>query len=244
MARDAITWDSTQLDRFASDLKRFAIEAMPFATREGINNGAKMLRGLARQNIERKMITRNRFTVRGVGIEFAKQKAIRQQRAVVGHFQQYMADQEFSATKQGKGKHGVILPTRFSSGEGEGTAPRQKLPKFGRSVRGIRLNKSANVRKAKNRGVRNQIAVREAAASGRNKIFMKTDRVTGYFQIKGGKRKPQPKLLADLSRKTVTISAKPWLFPAARVVEKALPQLYLASIKKQLTRRRLFAGKR
>ena len=234
-----VTLDDKQLRRYERELKRFAAEALPFANRQALNSGAKMMRGLARENIGRAMILRNRFTTRFVGIEFARQKNIRQQQSVVGSFQDYMEDQEFGGTTRAKGKHGVVIPTRSASGEGEGSGPRRKLPKPRFTVRNIKLSRGRG-RRAKTQRQINAITVQQAVRTGRRIVFMKTQRSTGFFRVMGGKRRPRVKMLADLSRKTVSNPPNPWLKPAADRTTKAMPAIYRGALREQLIRRRLF----
>ncbi len=238
-----VTFDDKQLKRYAKDLKRFATDALPFANRQALNSGAKMMRGLARENIGRAMIQRNRFTMRSVGVEFARQKSIRQQQSVVGSFQKYMEDQEFGGTKRTKGKHGVVIPTRSASLEGEGSAPRRKLPRPRFTVRNIKLSKGRG-RRSKTRRQINAITVKQAVSTGRRIVFMKTQRSAGFFRVTGGKRRPRVKMLADLSRKTISIPPNPWLKPAADRTAKAMPAIYKGALRKQLVRRRLFVGRK
>lgn len=241
MAIRFITFDDKGLRRYRRDLNAFAKTAVPFATRAAINTTAFQGAREAKKIVGQRMILRNRWTQRSIGVQKARQKETKKQRAFVGSTEAYMLDQEFGTTKRGGGKHGVEIPTRSASGEGRGSAPRRRLPRAKNKARSIRLRRS---RRGASRKQRNFIAVREAATSGRKFVFLDLQRAEGIYKIMGGKRNPKPELIVDLSHKTVRIPPTPWLKPAMDRVRPRMAGIWKKELRNQLIRRRLFVERR
>jgi hypothetical protein len=233
--------DDRDVKRLERELKGFKDRAYPFATKATINRAAFAAREIAQDFIKGKMIQRNAFTVRSVQVETARTLNVRHQQAVVGSRADYMADQEFGATRAKQGKHGVPIPTSATSGEGPGVVPRRKVPRRGNQIQNMSVRRRA---KAANRRQRNRIAIQEAAAAGgRNRfVFLDLGRRSGIYKVTGRKRKPKITKFYDLSRGTVTIPARPWLAPAVEKVQPLLQKFYGQALAIQLKRHGLFRG--
>lgn len=226
--------DDSEIKNLERKLKSVAIRALPFATKNTLNQTAFAAMRNARENVREGMINRNRFTERSIRVEQAQGLKITRQEAIVGSIADYMEDQEFGGVETKTGRHGVAIPTTYSSGEGEGSAVRRRLPR--------KINKLANVRlqrRKRGRGSRRQqnfIAIKEAAASGHKTVFMDLGRRKGIFRITGGKKRPKIHMIYDLSRTSVQIKPRPWLGPAVDKAAKGMDVTYAASLRFQLKR--------
>ena len=230
-----ITLDDKQLKDFEKSLSTFT-DALPFATRHTVNQMAFKAREFGQQNLRNKMTLRNKWTERSVMVNMTRQLNIRKQESATGSTEDYLATQEFGGVEVAGGKHGVAIPTSTASGEGDSARPRKKAVRAANQMRRIRL--SGRV-KARSRGQRNFLAVRQAVDSGRKFVFLDLQKHSGIYKVIGGKRKPKVRLMHDMSRKSVRIPATPWLEPAVKKVEKIAPGLYFSALKHQLKRQGL-----
>lgn len=226
--------------QFESDLKTFAAKALPFATRNTLNQGAFMAMREARQNVGDDMVERNRFTRQSIRVEQTRTLAIERQAALVGSIADYMADQEFGATKVKSGSEGVAIPTSFSAGQGRGAQPRTRLPRKPNKMANIQLRKRS--KKGGSRKQQNLVAIKTAAENGHKYVFLDLGRRKGIFRVTGGKRRPKIQMVHDLTQQSVRIPRNPWLLPAVEKTREQIPKLYADSLKFQLKRRGLFKG--
>ena len=235
-----IAVDDDQIKQFESDLKTFASRAYPFATKNTINQSAFMAMRESKENVRSNMITRNKFTERSIQVEQTRTLNVNRQAATVGSIADYMEVQEFGGTKTKRGKVGVPIATTVASGEGEGAQPRRRLPRRPNMIQSIRLGH--NRAKARTKGQKNFIAIQQAATTGRKFVFLDLQEHPGIYRITGGKKNPRIKLIHDMSKQSVSIPRNPWLAPAVKKTEAAMPELYKASLIFQLKRQRLFKG--
>ena len=236
----AITVDTDKIKQFESDLKTFAARAYPFATKNTINQAAFSAREGYIANARGSMQLRSRFTERSIRVDQARTLNVGRQSAIVGSTAPYMDEQEFGATIRKSGKTGVPIPTSVASGEGEGVQPRRRMVPRSRRLGNIALrNKSV---KAKTRGQKNFLKVKETAKSGRKFVFLDLQKHPGIYRVTGGVRNPQVKLIHDMSRESVVIPRNPMLAPAVKDAERIMPFLYEQSLIFQLKRQRLFRG--
>lgn len=226
------------IKKLESDLKEFAKEAYPFATRKTVNDGAFQTQRIARADIQNEMINRNRFTVQSVQVDPTRSLNVRRQEAVVGSIAPYMEDQEFGATKTKKGKEGVAIATSYSAGQGENAQPRTRLPRRANKMANIQLQRKR--KKGSNRKQQNLVAIQQAAETGRKFVFLDLGRRKGIFRITGGKRRPKIKMVHDMSKDSVVIPKNPWLKPAFDETTRMLPAFYADALRFQLRRRNLF----
>lgn len=232
--------DDKEIIRFTNHLERFSSKAVPFATRNTLNNVAFTAQKISRNNVRGSMVQRNRFTVQSIQVDKAETLDISRQSSTVGSIAPYMHDQEFGATQIKTGKEGVSIPTAYSAGQGMGTRPRTRLPRRANKLASIQLKKRR--KKGATRGQRTFIAVREAAASGRKFVYLDLGRRKGIFRVVGGKRKPRIKMVHDLTRQSIVVPRNPWLEPVVDEVSKLLPGMYRESLLFQIKRNRLFRG--
>ena len=120
--------DNRDIKKMERDIKTFAKDALPFATRKTVNDAAFQTQRIARVDVKNDMVNRNRFTVQSIQVDQARTLQISRQEAVVGSIADYMEDQEFGAVKSKSGKEGVAIATSYSAGQGENAQPRTRLP--------------------------------------------------------------------------------------------------------------------
>ena len=230
--------DTREIKRMESDLETFARKALPFATRNTLNQAAFMAQREAKEGIRAKMVLRNRFTEQSIRVEQAKSLQIASQEAVTGSIADYMEDQEFGGVKSKRGKHGVAIATSYAAGQGEGVRPRTRLPRKPNKLGNIRLQRRRTG--TGSRKQRNLIAIRQAVKTSAKHVFLDLGRRKGIFRVVGGKRRPKIKMVQDLTSQSVVIPRTPWLAPAVDKTEPAIPGFYAASLRFQLKRLRIF----
>ena len=229
--------DDKDVKKYEMQLKTLRFKAFPFATKQTMNASAFSARSHSQQNLKKDFILRNKFSISSIRVKKTNTLKISQQEALTGTIAPFLATQEFGGTKAKKGKHGVPIPTSFSSNEGERTIPRKKLP--------TRPNKLSNInlKNKRSRGTRKQanlIKVKEAAQSSNKIVFLETDQMTGIYKITGGKRNPKPKLLYSLKEKSIKIPQNRWLLPSVERTKTEMPTIYKKALIFQLKRHQLF----
>lgn len=230
--------DNRDIKKMERDLKTFARKAYPFATRQTVNDAAFQAQKIARVDVQRDMVLRNRFTVQSIQVDQAKTLQISRQEATIGSIADYMEDQEFGAVKAKGGKEGVAIATSYSAGQGENAQPRTRLPRKPNTMANIQLQRRR--KKGSNRKQQNLIAIKQAAASGRKYVFLDLGRRKGIFKVTGGKRRPKIKMVHDMTKESVIIPKNPWLKPAFDESARMLPAFYADALRFQLRRRNLF----
>lgn len=229
--------DDKNIIRLEKDLKLFAKKALPFATKNTVNSAAFQTQKTVKSGLRDDLILRNRFTEQSIRVDQTRTLDVRRQAAIVGSTADYMRTQELGGSEVKTGKQGKAIPTSYSSGEGDDTQPRRRLPRKPNKLENIRLRRLGS--KGKSRQQKNLIAVKAAASSGNKYVYLDLGRRKGLFKVVGGKRKPRVKMVHDLTRKSVTIPKKPWLLPAVRRTERNVPELYRKSLLFQLRRRNI-----
>ena len=238
-----ITIDTDKIKQFESDLKTFASRAYPFATKETLNTAAFSAKEGAIANTRSQMITRNKFTENSWKVSpprGTKTLNVGRQEVTVGSIAPYMDDQEFGTIKHKGGKTGIPIATSVASGEGEGAQPRRRMVPKSRKLGNIALrNKSV---KALSKKRKNFIKVKETAKSGRKFVFLDHSKHPGIYRVTGGVRRPEVKLIWDMSKTSVVIPKNPTLAPAVEDAKRVMPFLYQEALIFQLKRQRLFKG--
>ena len=232
--------DDRDIKKFERDLIRFADRAYPFATKATVNTAAFTAQKMARRDVSIKMIERNKFTGQSIQVDQTRTLRVRDQESKVGSIADYMADQEFGATKRKSGAEGVAIPTTYSSGEAMGANIRRRMPRKANTLAAIKLRRQG--KKGATRKQQNLIAIREAAISTRKYIFLDLGKRKGIFKVIGGKRKPKIRMVHDLTEQVVTIPRNPWLKPVVDTVSLQIPGMYKKALAFQLKRNGLFDG--
>lgn len=233
--------DDRNIKKLEQDLKTFAENAFPFATRKTLNDAAFQAQRIARSDVQKNMVMRNRFTVQSIQVDPSKTLNMRRQSATVGSTAAYMEDQEFGGTKVKGGSKGVSITTSYAAGQGENSQPRTRLARKPNKLANIQLQRRR--KKGKNRKQQNLIAIKQAAQSGRKYVFLELNRSKGIFKVVGGRRRPKIKMVHDMSRKYVVIPKNPWLKPAFDETTRMVPAFYADALRFQLRRRGLFDGR-
>ena len=230
--------NSSDIRRLESDLKTFARQSVPFATRKTLNDSAFAARAIAQADIKSGMVNRNKFTVQSVRVEQAKTLQISRQQAVVGSIADYLEDQEFGAIKSKTGKEGVGISTSYAAGQGLNKQPRTRLPRKANKMANIQLTNRRS--KGSSRKQRNLVTIKEAASSGRKFVFLDLGRTKGIFKVIGGKRNTKIKMVQDMTRESVVIPRNPWLKPAFEEALRMQPAFYADALRFQGRRLGLF----
>jgi len=233
--------DFSEINKLELQLEILNSRAMPFATKNTLNEAAFKAREIAQKRIKDTLINRNQFTQRSVKVQKTNTLRISEQMSIVGSTQDYMERQEFGGIKVKKGKRGTPIATSYSAGQPQDTIPRTKLPTRSNKLRNINITKNKNP--TQGRLQRNFIAIYEAARTKRSYIFLNLARSQGIFKVIGGAKKPRIKMIHDLSNKAVVIPAKPWLRPSVEEVKLLIAQIHIDSLQFQIDRLQLFRDK-
>jgi len=215
-------------------LKAFSEKAIPFATRQTINDLAFAASSKAKENIRKEFVLRNKFTEKSIRVTTTRERTISAQRSVVGSVVAYMEEQEFGGTTTKRGKFGVPIPTSYSAGLSESAKPRSKMIRKPNKMSSISISNKNRAFKSKKQAAK--VSVIEAVKRGRKYIFMELDRTKGLFKITGGKNKPKIKMVYDLTRTSIKTKARPWLRPASQEVIKNFSKIYIKNLEYQLKR--------
>lgn len=233
-----VEMDMEEVEELEKDLNRFAKNAQPHAVRFTLNGAAFDTMKAGREEVDKNMITRNKWTGRSIQAQKVTTMNMDRMQSSAGSVADYMKTQETGGTKTKKGKEGVTIATPESSGES--TIPRKKLARPSNRIsrtRGIQLDRS-KVR-AKNRKQANIIKIKQAAKSGRKHVFLKLNRTKGIFRLKGGKRNPQIRLVQDMTRQSVRIPKNEWLAPATKTATQNIYPTYIKALKFQAKRNKM-----
>lgn len=239
--------DDKNIKRLERDLSEFAARALPFATRQTLNDTAFATQRIVKADLKRDLTLRNKFTEQSVRVDQErKQLNIRKQQSTIGSTADYMEDQEFGATKTKGGKTGVSIATSYAAGQ-QGQRPRTRLPRKVNKLANIRLRKFKG-RTASNRKQQTLFKVQDAVTSGSRVVFLDLGKRQGIFRVVGGSRRfkrgwpkgARLKMLHDMTRQSVTIPRKPWLMPAVAEASRMLPAFYADALRFQLKRHGLF----
>lgn len=231
-------------DRQVKDLERqlktFKARALPFATKATVNGAAFKGQQIARGDVGKNMITRNNFTKQSIQVEQTKTLDIKRQAAAMGSTAGYMEKQEFGGFTNKTGKEGVAIPTSYSAGQAMKSSPRKRLPRKPNKMQNIMLKTRG--KKGGSRKQRNIVAIKTAASSGDKYVFLDLGRKKGIFKVTGGKRKPQIRMIYDLSEPTTPVPKNPWLKPASDKTAAFIPDIYVKALTFQLKRFNLFTN--
>lgn len=214
------------LKRLERRLQSLNSKGLPFATRETLNKMAFHARKESQQLITTRMVLRNRFTVSSVRVDRARGSNIGSQQSVTGSIASYMDEQEFGGVKRPRSGMGVTIPTPASAGQ---SGTRTRLPRAALKMGAIAI-RSGQVRRAANQRQRNAITI---ATSKGGFAYLDLGRRKGIFKIaKDG----TPRMLYDLTRRSVQIPALKWLWPSSQSAASKRSEFYRSSLEFQLGR--------
>jgi len=225
---------SVQTKKAVADLRRFRERALPYAVRNALNRSAFYARGQWQQEIQSSFVLRNPFTTRSVLYTKASGNDVRGMIAVVGSTAPYMGDQEKGATIRGHGRHKPI-PGPVAAGQAPG-GKRTKLVRAGNKLSAIHVQRAAGA----NRRQRNAVALAVARRTGgRVALLERPNGGKGLFRLFGGKRKPQARLLWDLSRGSVKVRPEPTLQRTLKRIQPRLAEIHRDAVVEQLRRHKI-----
>ncbi len=226
--------DVKEMERW---LGAFAHKALPYATRNTINQTAFRTMREARANVRTYMVTRNRWSEQSIRVNPSRTLNINRQAAAVGSIAPYMEVQEYGGVKRAGGREGTPIPTAYSAGQGLTARPRTRLPRKPNKLANIRLS-SRGIRG--NRRRRNIAVVKQAAESGQKYVYLDLGRRKGIFKVIGGKRRPKVRMVHDLTRRSVRIPREPWLRPAVDTLAPKMRGIHAESLRFQIRRFGIF----
>lgn len=239
------------LIQLENDLDRFGGHALPYATRDTMNTVAFQSSVLAKKNVKRKFIARNKWTERSVQFQKTFSRDIDNMESEMGSVQEYMREQEEGFTRHKKGKHGVVIPTGAAAGQ-MGTRRRTR--------RLQKKNWMASVNPEKGNGQtgmqRIVDSVRNAVTTGNRTIFLKSSddtwrRTTGIYRVIGGKknttrgwpRGAKLQLLYQIEKPSVRTDPHPWMELPVKVAMKNLDKIYRDALIRQIRINRSFRNR-
>lgn len=235
--------DTGDFDRFRQRLQELNRRGIPHAMRNALNGIAFEAQVTWRREIERRLVIRAKgFTTRSIRVEKAKGIDVRTMRSIVGSDADYMGGVEEGTTMHSKGKYGKPVPTGFASGE-DGSRVPKRLPTSARRRANIELLKD-NV-PGKTDAQKRFLALHLAAKRGVKFALMRTkDGGHAIYQLLSKSRKTkrgktdkiQPRMVWDLSRKSIRKRPHPTLQPALVRMQRVAPRIIAREVKKQITR--------
>ena len=135
-----IDMNDKELKQFEKDLLRFRKKAIPFATKNMLNNLAYETMSISKKKLDSKMTLRNKFTLQSVRYQRANGLDINKQESKAGSVAPYLETQENGGIKNKNGSVGVAIATGYSANQ-EGVDNRTKLPTNSNKMKNIVLNR-------------------------------------------------------------------------------------------------------
>lgn len=216
--------DIKKLEKRLRDINE---KALPFATRSTLNEMAFGSQKLARQEIQARMVLRNKYTVSSVRVDQARGLHIPSQTARMGSIADYMDEQEFGGNKNRKSGRSVGIPTSFAAGQ-RGAKPRTRLPRKAYQMAQIMLRKGGK----RGANPKQQNAINIASSLG-GFTYLDLGRRKGIFKID---KKGNPTMVHDLSRASVRIPALKWMAPSVDAIVAKRGDFYTKALNFQLKR--------
>lgn len=199
------------LDRMVDDLRRARKKAIPYAIRDTLNGAAFEARKVWQGEIRREFTLRNKFTERSVLVERVRGLDPKRMEARVGSVASYARQIEEGATRRARGKFRAI-PTASAR---VGGSP-AKLVRSAAKLRGIQ---AARARKGSSPKQRNAIALSIARKNKqRHALLERSKGGKALFEVR---KRLAPKMLWDVSRRSVRVNARPTLGPALKRLSSA-----------------------
>lgn len=234
--------ETYQLERA---LRQMSDRAVPYATRNALNEMAFKTQRLAKANISRGMITRNQWTARSVVVKKAGGLSVARMASEVGSTESYMEKQEFGGVERKKGKHGVPIPTSESAGQNTAN-PRTRAVRPANWLSRISLARGPS----EGTGAGFGRAIDTAQRSGKRYFHFRGTggKKGGIFKIVRKRRRrrgraatrARVRMMYNLDNPVVVIPATPWLRPAAVTVLAQADEIYEKALNGQLAFLRRF----
>lgn len=209
-----IAIDLRKAGKLAKQLNKLRSKALPFATQRMLNHVAFDARRAWIEQVGKSgMVIRNKYTERSIRVDRARGRELSSMQSAVGSTAAYMAKQEFGGQERAKGKHGVPIPTSSAAGQAAKTRPRTRMVRRKNWLSAIRLVETVPGSRLR----RNAAAIRMARARTDGVAYLDLGKRKGLFRIPPGKR-AKPRMLYDLTRKTVRVAPRSMLAKALRAI--------------------------
>lgn len=233
----------TNIDKWENQLRLINKKAIPYATREALNQVAFKARRLAQRTISQNMVLKNKWTQRSIQVNRATALSLLRQESEIGSTESYMELQEFGGQRTAKGKHGVPIPTAYAAGQGRSGRRTRTVRSQYRLAR-IKLQRKYRTLRG-NAKQRLLVNVAVAVRAGEKFVYLEmpgSDR-KGIYKIVGGTYRGHgwPKgakieLVHDLTSRSVRIPATSWLRPSANIAALSLDDYYRRALTYQINR--------
>lgn len=205
--------DVRQFRELAARFEQLSSRSLPYAMRNALNAVAFDARAEWQTRIARSLTLRNKYTERSIRVVKVQSNRLTEMQARVGSTLDYMAKQELGGQETSKGKHGVPIPTSSAAGMAMKARPRTKQVRRKNYLSAIQLAQSTGG----SRKQRNAAAIRGAKTKTGGVAYLDLGKRKGLFAIPKGSR-AKPRMLYDLTHKTVTVRPRPTLGPTVQTV--------------------------
>lgn len=238
-----------EIDSLQSHLERLKLSALPYATKQTLNDAAFRTRAFAAESTRKKMILRNTYSVRSIQVQRASGLDISRQVSETGSVISYMAEQEFGGTRYKKTRQGMGIPTSYSAGQGMHASPRTR-PTTGRNrKKNLRLHSSRKGRKKRSLTAQQKliVAVKSAVKHNEREVFLRVPGRKGMYRVEGGRMGKKGKTLAtrikliwSYQEQSTRTPKNPWLNPAFERTLPLIPYFYETALYFQIRRHGIF----
>lgn len=207
-----VTVDTRGFDRLERILVNTRSRAIPYATRNALNDMAFAARKQWRTEMERSFILRNRWTVGSIRVEKASGTDVGTMHSVVGSVSSYLGKQEFGGTSRED-----AIPRPRAAGQPA------SMPTHTRTVR-ARYRLSGKIGK----GRRPKL--------GKKRLVYLDSPKAGLYEVWGHGKKGGRRIVWDMSHGAVHNRAIPTLEPTVELVAKRGRRYYLRNLMQELRR--------
>jgi hypothetical protein len=226
------------MDRFAAALHDYDRTTARAASAAALNRTAKGVELLAKRNIKRMMITRNKWTLGSIkSTRTPPSRPVARQFVLVGSAAPYMAAQESGGTL-GRSKVGRRLTTSEGSREGPQTKPRKKMARGKMDPRRILLGgRRANRKRGASRspGSKAKRIVESARAARRKFIYLDLGSDNkGIYLV----QKRKIKMVHRIMTRPMHIKPRKWFEPAVEQGRRIAPGVFFKGLQKSTALKR------
>lgn len=230
--------DTKNLKEFELKLLKLNKTGLRIANEQTMNDLAFEARNAYRKEIDKKFITRNKFTTSARNIPVVRANR-NSPVSEVGHVQKYMREQELGFQKRpDKFTGAVAIPTPVASGERKGMA-------VGKTIRRkpVRKPNRKNMMKFPSDKMRNIprrqrtiSLIKRAIETKRRFIEVERNGESSIYKVTGTKKRYQLHREYTTEHRTITVKPKPTLKPATDSTMKRVDEFYVNRLKFQIDR--------
>ena len=229
--------DVRELHGLEKQLQTFAARALPFATRQTLNQAVYDTRLGYQREMRDELTLRNKWTEGSAKFEPTRTLDISRQHASVGSVLDYMSTQEDGGYVHGAQGHSKPVPTAFARVSGQ----RARMVKQANRMRAIAL--AATGYRGQSVKQRILVAVRVAVQTGRRHVYLDLGSSKGIFRVMGGTNDglkrgwvqgAKLRRVWDMSKDAVRVPRHALLSVATNTTADRLPWLYREALVVQL----------